>query len=184
VHEKQAISFKPIASIGKKFLKGVGYGKDPKKMGWLRKQLFRQAEGVALPTAKKTKYLQPGERTLLEGAGKFARHPIAEIKKALGTGPTAMGLGEKALFGGMTALHLPQVATAEPGDRGRQIGQLAGSTAGWMAFRKMPMIASRLGWAAGEGLGGLGGKGVSRLVAGHKAVPRGRAGDGRIKDLT
>ena len=173
MHEKQAISFKPIAAMGKKFLAGIGYGKDPKKMGWLRKQLFRQTEGTVLPTAKKAKYLNPDERTLLEGAGRFVRHPIAETKTALGTGPGAMGLGDKALFGGMTAMQMPQVATAEPGDRGRQIGQLAGSTAGWLAFRRMPLISSMLGWAAGERLGGAAGKGASRLVSGRKTVPRG-----------
>jgi len=91
--------------------------------------------------------LRPTDKSLLEEAGHMLRHP----RKATSTGWKGMGLTEKSLLTGLAGLELPDAARSP--DKGKRFGSLLGSTLGWLAFRKTPIVANLVG-SIGAGMAG------------------------------
>lgn len=122
---------------------------------WARKGVGRQVEGVVKPSKKGAKHLRKKDLPVYEAVRRFAKRPVHTARKEI----RRMKPGEKALFGGLTALEAPGALKKGP-DRGERAGQLAGSTAGWLALRRVPLVGAMLGWEAMGRLGGAAGKAI------------------------
>lgn len=151
-----------LALIGRlgRLIRASTEGWGPKTKEWLRAQwkgtVGRTGREVGLPE---------GERTLREALKSYAKHPIKGTREGWKSMPT----WEKALLTGTTAMELPGLAKAKGQAKGKHIGSMVGSTAGWLALRRMPFAAQILGW---EALGRLGGYAGGKIARKSKGLPK------------
>lgn len=106
---------------------------------WLKEKLRHAGHGVV-----GGKSLKPGEVSAAHEAKKFAKNPIKRSKESFQN----MGMVERSLLGGLTGMEAVDAAKAPKGEKGKRVGSMVGGTAGWLAFRKAPLVGSLVGMMA------------------------------------
>jgi hypothetical protein len=124
------------------------------KAGILRRQLSGLVGGPGL---------KAGEETVIQAALRALLSP----RKAMKRGLKDMPGWEKALLAGFTGYQLPAAIKRGQGDRPKRIGKLLGGTAGWLAFRRMPIAGLLAGWYGAEHVGGKAGAAAGRKIRGY-----------------
>ena len=146
-------------AMAKKAPQTAGKIQSPVK-NWVKKKLQHAAHGITGGSS-----LKPGEVSAASEAARFIRNPIKTSK----TNFKDMGLTERALLGGLTSMDVADAAQQPKGERAKRLGSSAGGLAGWLAFRKSPLLAGVLGTAvaakAGENVVGTAGRWKDRKKA-------------------